>query len=211
MKPALDSRTLARKPTQQRAKDRTTIVLQEAEALLLETGLSGFSIPTLAGRLDFPRATIYKFFPTPYALLNELAERHLAALEAKLSHQAIALRNLKNWEDGVSGMVRAAARYYQSHPVAYSLLLGPPISDSSHRAFEYTISRLGALTRSYLVDHGIRVPPGPPDIPALAVEFGTASFRMSYFLHGRITSPYIEAAVDVMLAFLNKRLDLSDT
>ncbi|HSW14461.1 MAG TPA: TetR/AcrR family transcriptional regulator [Solimonas sp.] len=199
---------IARKPQQQRAKDRVDVVLQEAEDLLLESGLSGFSIPALAERLEFPRATIYKFFPTPYALLNELAERQLAALEEHLAGYAERLAAAKNWQDMVTRMVHAAADFYVKHPAAQVVLLTGPISDSSFRALEYTISRLGRLTRGLLADRGIAVPEGPPDIAALAVEFGTASFRMSYFLNGRMTPEYTQAAADVMLAFLAKRLGL---
>lgn len=199
---------VARKPQQQRAKDRVDVVLQEAEALLLETGLSGFSIPTLAERLEYPRATIYKFFPTPWALLNELAERQLAALEEHLSGYAESLAQARDWRELVTRMVNAASEFYDKHPAAQVVLLTGPISDASFRALEVTISRLGALTRGLLAQRGIAVPEGPPDIAALAVEFGTASFRMSYFLHGRMTPEYTQASADVMLAFLAKRLGL---
>ena len=200
---------IARKPQQQRAKDRVDLVLAAAEELLLESGLSGFSIPTLAERLEYPRATIYKFFPTPYALLNELAERQLAALEEHLATYAESLSEARDWQEMVTLMVHAASDYYSSHPAAQVVLLTGPISDSSFRALEYTIGRLGALTRGLFAQRGITVPEGTPDVAALAVEFGTASFRMSYFLHGKMTPEYTQAGADVMLAFLAKRLGLT--
>lgn len=211
MKTALNPALLARKPLQQRAKDRVEVVLQEAETLLLESGISGFSIPLLAERLEFPRATIYKFFPTPYALLNELAERQLAALEAHLATYSTQLRQAKDWQEVVTRMVYAAAEFYRKHPAAQVVLLTGPISDSSFRALEYTITRLGTLTRAILSERGITLPPSPPDVGALAIEFGTASFRMSHFLHGKMTPEYTQAAADVMLAFLAKRLGLETT
>lgn len=202
------SAVVARKPQQQRAKERVDAVLQEAEVLLIEGGLSGFSIPRLAERLDFPRATIYKFFPTPWALLNELAERQLAALEAHLDAYADALREATDWRETVTRMVYAAAEFYGERPAAQVVLL-TGFSDDSFRALEYTIARLGALTRSLLSERGIEVDDTAPNIPALAVEFGTASFRMSYFLYGRMTPEYTQAAADVMLLFLEKRLNLA--
>ncbi len=199
---------VARKPQQQRAKDRIDVVLAAAEALLLESGLSGFSIPTLAERLEFPRATIYKFFPTPYAVLNEVAERQLTELEEHLAGYAERLAEAKDWQETVTRMVYAASDFYVRHPVAQIVLLTGPISDASFRALEYTIARLGALTRTLFAQRGIHIPDGSPDVAALAVEFGTASFRMSYFLHGRMTPEYTQASADVMLAFLAKRLRL---
>lgn len=114
----------------------------------------------------------------------------------------------KDWQEPVTRMVYAAADFYRTHPAAQVVLLTGPISDSSFRSLEYTIARLGTLTRDLLAERGVVIPKGPPDIAALAVEFGTASFRMSYFLHGRMTKQYTQAAADVMLAFLAKRLDL---
>lgn len=200
---------VARKPQQQRAKDRVDAVLEAAEELLLESGISGFSIPALAERLGYPRATIYKFFPTPYALLNELAERELVALEAHLASYAQGIAAAKDWQEAVTQMVYAAADFYRTHPAAQVVLLTGPISEASFRALEITIARLGTLTRVLLAARGVNLPDGSPDIAALAVEFGTASLRMSYFLNGRMTDEYTQAAADVMLAFLAKRLGLT--
>src|SRR5262245_14827994 len=192
-KPAPNPAFVARKPQQQRAKDRVDAVLLAAEELLLESGLSGFSIPALAERLEYPRATIYKFFPTPYALLNELAERQLGELEAHLGGYAEKLAAAEDWQEAVTHMVHAAADFYRQHPAAQVVLLTGPISDASFRALEYTIGRLGMLTRGLLAARGVDIPQGSPDLAALAVEFGTASFRMSYFLHGRMTKEYTQA------------------
>ncbi|MFY1824486.1 TetR/AcrR family transcriptional regulator [Myxococcus fulvus] len=200
---------VARKPQQQRAKVRVDAVLQAAEELLLESGLSAFSIPTLAERLEYPRSTIYKFFPTPQALLNELAERQLAALEAHLTHYAQSLLGAKDWQGPMTRMVHAAADFYRTHPAAQVVLLSGPVSDVSFRAFESTIARLGTLARNLLATHGIDIPRGAPDIAALAVEFATASLRMSFYLHGRMTDEYTQAAADVMQSFLAMRLGLS--
>ncbi|WP_194869489.1 TetR/AcrR family transcriptional regulator [Myxococcus sp. AB025B] len=199
---------VARKPQQQRAKVRVDAVLQAAEGLLLESGLSAFSIPTLAERLEYPRSTIYKFFPTPQALLNELAERQLAALEAHLTRYAQSLLGAKDWREPMTRMVHAAADFYRAHPAAQVVLLSGPVSDVSFRAFESTIARLGTLARNLLATHGIDIPRGAPDIAALAVEFGTASLRMSFYLHGRMTDEYTQAAADVMQSFLAMRLGL---
>lgn len=205
---SIDQRSVARQPLQQRAKDRVEVVLQEAEALLQKKGLSAFSIPALAECLEYPRATIYKFFPSPNAVLNALATRHLSALETVLIAEVTRLSADKSWSDVVTRVVYVAAGYYQRNPVACMLLLSGPVTDSSYRALEFSITRLGGLTRTLLIDRGIKLPSGTPDIAALAVEFGTSSFRMSYFFHGKITPAYTKAAADVMLSFLSSRLNI---
>ncbi len=208
----MTSRFIARTPVQERSRNRVSLILQTAEALLVEVGLGDFSIPLLAERLDSPRATIYKFFPTPYALLNALAEQHLAALELTLQEQAmleLQARTEMGWREGTRNMISNAAAYYRQHPAACILLLGGHATDDSFRAMEYTITCLGRLTRHMLQHARITLRSSAPDECALAIEFGTTCFRVSYLLHKDITPEYVEAGADAMIAFIEKRAGLS--
>lgn len=200
----MTARFTARTPVQERSRNRVQLIVQTAEALLIEVGLSGFSIPLLAERLDCPRATIYKFFPTPYALLNTLAEQHLGALESALQEQASAQLR-KPWREATRHMIDSAADYYGKHPAACILLLGGHATDDSFRAMEYTIDRLGRLTHQMLQHAGISLRSSAPNESALAIEFGTTCFRVSYLLHKTITPEYIAAGADAMIAFIEKR------
>jgi len=201
----MNTKLTARAPLQDRSRQRVSIILQDAETLLAAEGLSGFSIPVLAERLGFPRATIYKFFPTPFSLLNALAERHLEGLEKALYDNAEALVKESDWRGVTRRMVDIAANYYCEQPVACILLLGGVVTDESYRSLEHSINRLGRLTHDMLLKAGLSMQEDPYEA-ALAVEFGTASFRFSYFLHQTITPEYIEAAGDAMVAFIEKRL-----
>ena len=88
MRKAPEVKSRARQLGQLPNRERFDQVLDAAEELLREEGLSGFSIPVLAERLEFTRASIYKFFPTPYAVLNELTVRYLGELEKQLGERA---------------------------------------------------------------------------------------------------------------------------
>ena len=191
-----------RQPLQQRAKDRFERVVDGARELLLESGLSGFSIPELAARLGYSRATIYNFFPTPYTIFNELTRRYLTELEQLLFRGAQGLLQL-SWQEGAKGMVAFASQFYNANPVARLLILGGPITDESYRAQELMIQRLGRLVQQVLVQRGIVLPPSPPDVSLLAVEIGTTCFRVSFFLHGEITPQYQEEAGKAMIAYLS--------
>jgi AcrR family transcriptional regulator len=207
MNQALNADALPRQPLQQRAKDRFERVLAEAEALLLERGLGGFSIPLLAERLDFPRATIYKFFPTPYAIFNELLRRYLAQLEEALSLAAgpVVAQGL-SWREAATTLVAHAAGFHNSHPVARLLILGGPVSDESYRAQEITIQHLGGLTRRLLETARIALP-REPDVASLAVDMATTCFRHSVFLHGEITPAYRDEATYAMIRYLSRYAD----
>ena len=191
-----------RQPLQQRAKDRFERVVEGARELLLESGLSGFSIPELATRLGYSRATIYNFFPTPYTIFNELTRRYLTELEQMLYRGAQGLLQV-SWQEGARGMAAFAAQFYNANPVARLLILGGPITDESYRAQELMIQRLGQLVQQVFTQRGIVLPASPPDVSLLAVEIGTTCFRVSFFLHGEITPQYQEEAGRAMIAYLS--------
>lgn len=203
--PALDPSALARQPRQQRAIDRFEAVLDESAALLSETGLAGFSIPAVAERLGYTRASIYKFFPSPYAVLNELMRRHFVGLEQHLRRAAQASTG-QSWEDLVGGIVREAAAYHNAHPVGMMLSLGGAVTDESYRGYHVSMKHLGTLASTLLEARGLRPRASRLDVGALAVDLGTSCFRHGFLEHGRITPEYRAAAATVMIDFIRGQL-----
>lgn len=191
---------VARRPTQKRALDRFEKILDESHVLLAEQGLHGFSIPTLAERLGYTRGSIYSYFPTPFAILNELVMRYLAELEEAFLAQADTLGKL-NVEDSIVAVVDLSVAFYNERPVARLLILGGAVSDDSYRAQESLNKRLGALGRAMWFKK-MDLPPNAPDIFTLSADLGTACFRRSCFDHGDITPTYRQAAIDAMRGFL---------
>lgn len=205
MDDALDPLAIARQPTQQRAKDRFERILQEAEKLLIEAGLSGFSIPAIAERLGYTRGSVYAYFPTPYAILNELIKRYLVDLEAVFYSRAEELREL-GWREGIARVVEHAVKFHNANPAARLLILGGAVTDDSYRAQERTNKHLGDLGRK-VWSPARALPKGPPDVTTLCADIGTAVFRRSFFEHGEITPAYRDAAITAMIGFLAPYLD----
>jgi AcrR family transcriptional regulator len=201
MSSALDPSAVAREPIQQRAKDRFERILKEAEALLIESGLSGFSIPVLAERLGYTRGSVYAYFPTPYAILNELVSRFLSELEASFHDRADELGK-KNWREAMRVIIEHAVQFHNEHPAARLLILGGAVTDDSYRAQEMTIERLGGLGRELMKQNGIILPTNP-DVATLSADIGVACLRRSFFNHGTITPRYKEAAITGMISFLD--------
>lgn len=199
MNAPMDDLAVARTPQQDRSRERFEKVLTEADKLLSEAGLSGFSIPTLAERLGFTRRSIYMFFPTPYAVLNELTKRYIEKMQAEIVQLAPTLVNLPA-EQNLTRVVFAAADFHNRNPVGRLLILGGAVTDRSFRAQEMFVHQLGNVARQLMEGRGISVPAGPPDIPTVAVEIGTSSFRLSHAMHGEILEEYkVEAAYSMML------------
>lgn len=202
MNQAPDDQAFPRQPLQQRSKDRFERVVEAARELLVEKGLSGFSIPELAARLEYSRATIYNFFPTPYTIFNELTRRYLTQLEQGLYAEAPKLLTLP-WQDGTRAMAAYAARFYNRHAASRILILGGPITDESYRAQELMIQRLGQLVHRLFANRGLELPTSP-DVSLLTVELGTTCYRVSFFLHGRVTTDYQKEAGEAMIAYLSR-------
>jgi AcrR family transcriptional regulator len=62
-------------PTQQRAKDTVTLLLDTAAALLEEGGLDAFNTNLLAERAGVRVRTVYRYFPNKLAVITAMAER----------------------------------------------------------------------------------------------------------------------------------------
>lgn len=204
----LNDDALARAPTQARSRQRFERVIAAADTLLKEQGLSGFSIPALAERLGFSRRSIYLFFPTPYAVLNEVTRRYIKGLERYLS-QMMGNIDEATIEQIIAQMTYAAADFHNQHPVARLLILGGAVTDRSYRAQEMNTLHLGQMARRILEQHGFKIPSSPPDIPTVAIELGTACFRLSHASYGEITDTYKVEAAHVMLLYLSDALELS--
>ncbi len=199
MNAVLDDLATPRTPQQDRSRERFEKVVAEADKLLAESGLSGFSIPTLAERLGFTRRSIYMFFPTPYAVLNELTRRYIDRMQSEILEITPALGD-KSVEELLVKVVFASADFHNRNPVGRLLILGGAVTDRSFKAQELFVHHLGRIARQLMEARGLKVPAAPPDIPAIAVEIGTSSFRLSHALHGEIIEEYkVEAAYSMLL------------
>jgi AcrR family transcriptional regulator len=196
----LDPLAVARVPTQDRARARFDAVLTESEKLLEESGLQGFSIPTIAERLEMTRGSIYSYFPTPHAILNELANRHLDALETVLNERIGEFAAL-SWRDAIRRVVDYAVDYHNAHSVARTLILGGAVTDSSFRAQDMLMRRLGDLGRRIWANEQLSLPL-EPDVATLVADIGLSCFRRSFLEHGYITPDYRQAAVLAMQGYL---------
>ncbi len=196
--PAPDA--IAIRPSQQRARVRFERILAEAELMLSETGLSGFSIPSLAERLAYTRGSVYAYFPSPYALFNELMAGYLQDMEVCLRAE---LRRMPagSWDRVAAHLVRVTGDFYNRHPVAMLLLLGGAVTDSSYRAQEMCIRHVADIVRTLFERVGMQLP-REPDVIVLTVDIGMACLRRSFFEHGHVTLVYCDIASKAMTGFL---------
>lgn len=193
----------ARKPAQARGRERFEAILTEADALLASRGTEAFSIPELASRLGCTRTSIYHFFPTPYAILNELTQRYLQRLEAEVAELAIGTTG-QPWRDVIEQVAARVSAFYNRNPVAGMLVLGAVASSESHQALQLSVAHLGYHVDALMRETGVVLPGSEPNATALTVELGTACLRLSYYLHGQVTPSYEHECAQAMIRQLER-------
>lgn len=201
----LDRRAVARQPIKPPSRARFQGVLDAAEQLLLEQGLNGFSIPALAERLGYTRASIYHFFPTPYALLNELSRRYYEESSTLIMELARAAGG-QPWKALLEQLLQVSAAYYNARPVARMLLLGRLMTDENFSIQEQTNQRLGQLFRGLFQDRGIELPK-EPDVGWIAVDIVDSILRHSQYRHDRITDACRDEALAAVIAYLSVHVE----
>ncbi|MAL98171.1 MAG: TetR family transcriptional regulator [Alteromonadaceae bacterium] len=207
----VDTAGVTRKPVQDRSRDRVERVVAAAERLLLETGPERTSIPEVARLSNVPRASIYQFFPSKYALFLAISERHLKAvadLIGRLDLTEEALAKNGRFEFMARSITRAAADYYNDHPVASMLILGGPMSREAYLSQEVTIQDIGHQLRPLFSRYAPgAVLPQDPDVVTIAVEIAFACMKHSYFTHARIIEPMVDQAAMAASAYLRHWLE----
>ena len=73
-------------PTTERGADRREAILQAALELFVERGFHGTAVPEVAERAAVGAGTIYRYFASKEALVNELYRRHKSLLTARILH-----------------------------------------------------------------------------------------------------------------------------
>ena len=199
----LSSEFTARLPQQARGRERFEGILAASEQLLIEKGIDGFSIPELASVLQCTRTSIYHFFPTPFAILNELTRRYLCKLEEEVRAVSVGFET-QPWRDVIEHVSVTVSRFHNNNPVGALLILGAVATSESHQALQLTISHLGRYVDDLMRAIGVVLPDDEPNAAALTVELGTACLRLSYYLHGEVTDAYRRECSRAMISYLEQ-------
>jgi AcrR family transcriptional regulator len=201
----LDQRSQARLPTKAPSRIRFQGILDEAERLVLEDGLNTFSIPALAARLGYTRASIYHFFPTPHAVLNELSRRYFQESAAQIMEFA-RTKDMLSWQELLVQVMNFAANYYNERPVARMLMLGGPLADKNYSIQEETNEQLGGLFRVLFQIRGFDLPK-EPDVAWIFVDIVDGVLRHSQHRYCHITDGCRDEALRVATAYLGLYAD----
>ncbi len=196
------SEYLPRRPVQARSKAKVRHMLEVADEMLRDGHLDEFSLPRLATAANLPKATVYQFFPSKFALFNALGESHLAKVES-LILRGVDTASPADWESAIRFLIHEVANYYVNEHGARALLLGGSITPQLYAAQESTLQRIADVIRDLLrKEYGVPDLSGQPDIYLLNCEIVRSIFAVGEYTQNAITPEIIEEACRASIGYL---------
>ena len=116
MSKKISSAEMRRKPRQARSQARVDRILTAAETLFLEQGYEATTTNEIAARAEVAIGSLYQFFSGKSAIVQALAERYMAILEAKF--HALHQNDIEriSISDYVDRIIAATAQFFEECP-----------------------------------------------------------------------------------------------
>jgi AcrR family transcriptional regulator len=106
-----------REPQQARSRARVAQILQAADAILSEEGVTALTVRRIAERADVPVGSIYQFFGDKAAVIDAVARAYLSESDAAIEELVRAAEAGEgDWSDPVGRMLDTFVALYRSHP-----------------------------------------------------------------------------------------------
>lgn len=169
--------TPRKRPRQQRSRETVDAIVEAAAQVFEREGLAA-TTNRIAERAGVSIGTLYQYFPHKRALLYELADRHIAAAQARLEAEVARLRaQPPGWEDAVRAMVDALLELHLARPRLHALLYdyAPRVPDGVARLHALQ-DRLAGEVADLLRRYG-RGRPYPERTAALLVQAADAQLH----------------------------------
>jgi AcrR family transcriptional regulator len=191
-KPAAASATTVepRRPSQQRSRLRFEMLLDAADALLVDRETTEVGLYDIAGAANVPPASVYHLFPTKEAAFVALAQRYLVGLSNHII-RPVHVGELRRWQDCVALEIHRAIEYYNDNKVMSKLFFGANVIPDVRildvknvaAASASTYGRMNRLFEMpYLHDADTKF--------ATLIGIYDGIWMTSYSRHGRITAEF---------------------
>ncbi len=199
---------LAREPKQARGKVKVEKILSAAEELILAHGADGFSSPMVAEAAGIPVASVYQFFPTRYAILRTLAERHYEAMsKSLLSH--FSERKVESWSEAICESIDVSAAFSNTNPISMALFLNGPVRAEAIDVVSASAVELANRIGKAIIDDGYAPDPSIPmgmEPISLLMDLVQTVFAASYRVEGKISDYAREEAKRVATDYLGHHM-----
>jgi len=145
-------------PTQQRARDTVTHLLDTAAALLAEGGLDDFNTNLLAERAGVRVRTVYRYFPNKLAVITAVAERMTEEWDRWFGGFATLADPASDWREVWRGAIDAFVSGIRESPGGAAIRRTMRAVPELHRIDQRDNERLAAQLAVALQKRGVDLP-----------------------------------------------------
>lgn len=163
---------LRRKPQQSRGRRRIERILDAADALFVEVGFEAATTNAIAARAETSIGSLYQFFPNKDAILNALAERHLANMRAVNAGLLNAEVAAMPFPEGLHRAIDTLAAYHAANPGFRLLFCGAMTTGQLARSADELHREVAQLAEGVLLACLPRLDPARVGLVATVVVHG---------------------------------------
>jgi AcrR family transcriptional regulator len=146
-----------RTPVQRRSRERVEGILLAAEQIVVREGFDALSTRAVAERAKIPVATLYQYFADREAIIAALIERHVSAMDVRLTEDVAALGTY-SVRTLVEAVVYAYVAGYRARPSYVVLWFQGRVSADIVERVRRRTSELAARFHAFAVAAGLLEP-----------------------------------------------------
>lgn len=102
---------MRKEPTQARAKQRVSRILDATETLIVEEGVGNLTVNSIAARAEVPIGSLYQYFTNRDEVLRAVCARHFHTLESRLGDTFAEVASVADFLRGVRTSLMACWDY----------------------------------------------------------------------------------------------------
>ncbi|WP_069160465.1 TetR/AcrR family transcriptional regulator [Nocardia altamirensis] len=143
-------------PQQARSHARIGAVLDAAERLLAEAGVSAVTTTRVAAEVGMSVGAMYRYFPDKEAILGALAERFLLQFDNTLG-ELVQQAGEQRWADPADVLVDLFVHQFRGRPALLAILVDARLSEELIQADRAYIQAIADNVRQIVLAQGIAV------------------------------------------------------
>ncbi len=166
-------------PTQERSRRTVARILDAAEKIVDEEGVTAATTRTIADRAGVAYPSLYRFFSDRDQILDLLLERHTTEVD-RLSAEAEPTWEIGSAADLFDAEFALHVAYYREHPSSAKLWLGGRASEAVTAFVHQRMRTLADRLHRLLIDRGLLSPDADPRLVLIAVELGDRAIELAH-------------------------------
>lgn len=192
------------RPKQQRSIARFEFILDCAEAVLSRRGVdqaAEVSIYDVADEANLAAPAVYRYFPSSSAIHIALSERYMDQIAVFVDQGDYS--SCSSWQMALEHSMSLARDFYNAHPLALDLILGPLATRDIRKFDKHNNSTiaLDVLARLEQSSHAFHSLANAREFE-IVIAIVDAIWSESHFRHGSITADYFVESIRAVTAYL---------